>query len=211
MHSSYECFTFLCSFRKKQFEQIPSTCASCLISYTNSHRRKCSFPAQTDFTTYAAFLHSHLELDHQGLHLEVCVSHHRAGTEHGTEGRRAAGIHETSRLREERPCEAAATTAYERQGNMKGRKPDSRARMRDLARGRVTTAVVNERVTEQDTQDASRGEEDNVLKRRSWALDGLLDCLRVVAWLIWSFGWQPTAQMRRLHTAVDESDCREPR
>ena len=144
MDSAYECFTFLCSFRKKQFEQIPSTCASCLISYTNSHRRKCSFPAQTDFTTYAAFLHSHLELDHQGLHLEVCVSHHRAGTEHGTEGRRAAGIHETSRLREERPCEAAATTAYERQGNMKGRKPDSRARMRDLAWGRVTATVVNE-------------------------------------------------------------------
>ena len=146
MHSSYECFTFLCSFRKKQFEQISSTCASCLISYTNSLRRKCSFPAQTDFTTYVAFLHSHLELDHQGLRLEVCVSHHRTWTEHGTEGRHAVGIHETSMLREERPCEAAATTAYERQGNMKGRKPDSRAHMRDLARGCVTTAMVNERV-----------------------------------------------------------------
>ena len=120
------------------------------------------------------------------MHVEVCVSHHRAGTEHGTEGRRAAGIHETSRLREECPCEAAATTAYERQGNMKGRKPDSRARMRDLARGRVTTAVVNERVTEQDTQDASGGEEDSVLKRRSWALDRLLDCLCGNR-LIWSF------------------------
>jgi len=130
------------------------------------------------------------------MHVEVCVSHHRAGTEHGTEGRRAAGIHETSRLREERPCEVAATTAYECQGNMKGRKLDSWARMRDLARGRVTTAVVNERVTEQDTQDASGGEEDSVLKRRSWALDGLLDCL-CGNWLIWFFGWQPTTQIRR--------------
>ncbi|CAD6261649.1 unnamed protein product [Miscanthus lutarioriparius] len=122
------------------------------------------------------------------------------------EGRRAAGIHETNRLREERPCEAAATTAYERQGNMKGRKPDLRAHIRDLARGRVTTAVVNERVTEQDTQDASCGEEDSVLKRSSWALDGLLNCL-CGNWL-WSFGWQTTAQIRRLQTAVDEADCR---
>jgi hypothetical protein len=61
---------------------------------------------------------------------------------------------------------------------MKGRKPDSPARMRDLARGRVTAAVGNERVAEEDTrQGGSGGEEDSVLKRRSWALDGLLDCL----------------------------------
>ena len=90
---------------------------------------------------------------------------------------------------------------------MKGRKPDSLARMRDLARGRVTTAVVNERVTKQDTQDASGGEEESVLKRRSGALDGLLDYL-CGNWLIWSFGWQPTAQIRRLQTAVDEADYR---
>jgi hypothetical protein len=71
----------------------------------------------------------------------------------------------------------ATTTASERQGNMKGRKPDSRARMRDLARGRVTAAVEKERVAEDTRQGGSSGEEDSVLKRRSWALDGLLDCL----------------------------------
>jgi len=71
------------------------------------------------------------------------------------------------------------TTASERQGNMKGRKPDSWALMWYLAWGCITTAMVKEQLNEWARKihedNSSGGEEDSMLERCSWVLDGLLD------------------------------------
>ena len=73
----------------------------------------------------------------------------------------------------------ANTTASERQGNMKGRKPDSWVRLCYLAWGCITTAMVKEQLNEWASKihedNSSGGEEDSMLKRFSWVLDGLLD------------------------------------